>query len=179
MNENTKRDVQTAIHGMMHAAGELDRALIGKQRGLNAMQALNEGPFSKTLHMVAEIADGGPIGNTEDAEQAVIYLFGYTHFLRGGFYSSLYGILGRAHVRLASDDLMTAKEAEQMVLPHDSFYTLELDAKLGHVHPLVLNEDASWKTWDATYLGIPNPEIYTVRYARYEIEARAKEKRAQ
>ena len=167
MQEKTKLDVSTAISGMMFAADSIDRALLGEKRHLNAQQAERNGPFAIGLNQIAEIADGAHIDNIEKARTDLRFLFEQLHYLKGGFHSSLWDILDRAHVVLA--DMITEQEAKSLLGPQDDW--LSLDTRLGYVHVLVQETDGHYRTYAATYLGDPAPLYTTVRYARHEIEA--------
>ncbi len=170
MKEETQRNVSTAIHGLMYVAEQIDLALLGEKRHLDAQKSEREGPFARRLHQIAEIADGGPIEDIEQARTDLQFLWEQIHHLGGGFYSALWDILAPAHVALS--ELITEQEAK--VLLGENADWLRLDTRLGHVHPLILgDDDATFRTYDSTFLGAPT-EYHTVRYARHEIEARAR-----
>jgi hypothetical protein len=166
MREETRLHVSTAIHGLMYAAGTIDLALVGEKRHLDAQKSEHHGPFAQTLNRVAEIADGATVGDTEQAQADLLFLFGLLHHLQGGFYSALWDILARAHEVLALADPMTESEAKALL--GEEAYWLDLDMRLGHIHPLE-KSDGAFRAYDATFLGSPSGEV---RFARYELEAR-------
>lgn len=165
MDKERELHFNTAISGLAYAADQLDLALLGEKRHLNDQQIRN-GPYSSKLKAIAEIADGASITDLDGARDDLLYLFGFLHYLKGGFYSALWDILSPAHLLLA--EKLTPQEAQAILGDHA--YWLSLDARLGHIHPIVQDEN-EYKTYDATFLGDP-PEYHTVFYARHEIEAR-------
>lgn len=166
MQEETRLHVSTAIHGLMYVADTIDQALVGEKRHLDAQKSEHHGPFAQALNRVAEIADadGASVADTGQARADLLFLFGLLHHLQGGFYSALWDILARAHEVLA--DLMTESEAKALLGKEAQW--LDLDVRLGHIHPLE-EHDGAFRTHDATFLGSPSGEV---RFARYELEAR-------
>lgn len=165
MQQETARSVSTAIHGLIYAADQIDQALLGEKRPMNAQQAERHGPFALALHRLAEIVDGTTIEDIEAARADLQLCFPMLRHLGGGFYSALWEILGRAHELLA--DPITEKEAQAILGKHNHW--LKLDATLGHIHLLELKDDGKFHAYDATFLGRPLNEF---RYDRGEIEAR-------
>lgn len=166
MKEETRLNVNTAIHGLMYAAELIDQALLGEKRHLDARKSESEGPFAITLSSIAEIADGAPIEDRDKAQADLQFLWEQIHHLKGGFYSALWDILARAHVKIA--ELITVEEAKSVL--GDQAFWLSLDGRLGHLHPLVKGEnDLSFRTYDSTYLGDPD-DYEEVCYAKHEIE---------
>jgi len=163
ITQKTASNVSTAIHGLMYVAKQIDQALLGEERHLNAQQS-HDGPFAQALNRLAGIVDGAPVENADAARADLLFCFPMLHLLGGGFYSACWDVLARAHEILA--DQITEKEAEAIVGRYSS---LSLDATLGHIHLLELGDDGLFHTYDATFLGKPYREI---RYARFEIEAR-------
>jgi hypothetical protein len=123
------------------------------------------GPFAQAINSIAEIADGAPVPDIEKARNDLMFLFSLQHHLKGGFYEAMWNILARTHEILA--DVITEQEAKAMM--GEEACWLDLDAPLGHIHPLEKQEDGTFHTYDATYLRRPLGEI---RYARYELLAR-------
>jgi hypothetical protein len=166
MQEETRLHVSTAIHGLLYAADTIDQALVGEKSHLDAQKSEHHGPFALALHRVAEIADGVTVEDTGQAHADLLFLFGLLHYLQGGFYSALWDILARAHEVLVLADPMTESEAK--VLLGEQGLWLDLDMRLGHIHPLE-QRDGVFRAYDATFLGSPSGEV---RFARYELEAR-------
>jgi hypothetical protein len=133
-------------------AGEIDQALVGEKRHLDAFKSEQEGPFAQALTRTAEIVDGASIEDIEKARADLVFLFGFLHHLRGGFHSSLWEILAPAHERLA--EMITEREAKALLGKHS--YWMGLDMRMGHIHPLVKgDEDESFRAYDSTFLGEP------------------------
>ncbi len=171
MKDATRLHVSTAIHGLMYAADSIDQALLGEKRSLDAQKSTHDGPFIMALGRMAEIADGGSIADITAARADMLFLWPLLYHLGGGFYSSMWDILARAHERLA--DVITAREATILLGAHGHW--LDLDARLGHLHPFEEREGAL-HTYDATFLGndvtfLAEP-LRALSYARYEVEAR-------
>ncbi|MBO0790281.1 MAG: hypothetical protein J2P36_04955 [Ktedonobacteraceae bacterium] len=166
MKEETRKNIDLAITGLMFVSKTIDKALLGKDRGLNARICESEGPFALALNRIGEIADGGPVEDKEVAQADLLFLFPFLHLLRGGFYSAMWEVLAPAHDRLV--DLLTKKEAEEL-LGEEHAPFLDLDARLGHIHPSEKGvDDGKWHVYDRTYL----KEMGAQRYAKHEIEAR-------
>ncbi|GHO51388.1 hypothetical protein [Ktedonospora formicarum] len=166
MNKETQLSLNTALSGLAYAADKLDMALLGEKRHMSTQQ-LENGPLATKLTSLAEIVDGASIIDVDAARSDLLYAFSFLKFLQGGFYSALWEILDRAHVCLV-DEKLTEQQA-QALLGTAGFW-LSLDARLGHVHPLVEDEQGL-KTYDASFLGMPD-EYRTVYYALHEIETR-------
>jgi hypothetical protein len=164
MEEKTRMHANTARFGLEYVADAIDQALLGEKRPLDTRQS-EQGPFAQALNRVAEIADGAPTRDLEAARADLLFLFSLLRHLQGSFYSSLWDILSRAHVILA--DVITEDEAKALLGEHAGW--LDLDAALGHIHPLKEQEDGTLCAYDSTFLGKP---FGTVKYARHEIEAR-------
>jgi hypothetical protein len=165
LTPKTAQNVDMAIHGLMYVADEIDKALLGGKRHLNAQQAERSGPFAQALGRLAEIADGAAPSDRDEARADLQLCFPMLRHLQGGFYSACWDVLSRAHEALA--DFITEQEAEELLDTHK--YWLKLDATLGHIHLFELKEDGKFHAYDATILGRPLDEF---RYDRSEIEAR-------
>lgn len=163
----------TAIAGLIVAAGQIDQALFGQERHLNARVAEQTGPFAQAVRRLCTIAEGGPIEDLDAARGDLLLAFPQMRHLSGLYYAALQEVLFAAHLRCA--DLITLAEAEEIMGPHTGW--LKLEAALGHIHLLVRSHEQAWQGYDATYLGEPGT-WYEVRYAGYEIRAvRAKHDR--
>jgi len=166
MNKDTELNMRTALSGLMYEADLIDEALLGKKRHLDARRCEELGPFALALRRIADLADGKPPLDVEAARSDLLFLWPMLHYLHGGFSSALWSILSRAH-ELVADRI---SEQEALVLLGEEGYSvrLDLDSRLGHLHPFEEREDG-FRTYGATYLERP---AGAVSYARYEVEAR-------
>jgi len=165
MQTKTTQHVNAAIHGLMYVADQIDLALLGEKRQMNAQQAERHGPFALALGRMGEIADGAAIEDIDAARADLQFCFTMLKHLGGGFYSALWDVVGRAHEILA--DQIPLQEAEAILGDHAHW--LSLDATLGHIHLLEKKEDGTFRAYDATFLGKPLDEV---RYDRSEIVER-------
>lgn len=157
MKEETKRNVDTAHHGLLYAADLIAQALTGEKAHIDYQKSL-VGPFKQALNRVAEIADGAEISDQAATARDLVYLWDHLHFLKGGFWASLWDVLAAAHVRM---EQISAKEAAT-ILETDVFM-LGTEVRLEHLHPIEANGKATWL--------YSRDDDYT--YARYEVEALA------
>lgn len=176
MNDKTRHDISTALHGLMWSADRLDEALLGEKRSMHVQQALS-GPLAMTLNRLGEIADsdsddGAAIEDRDAAHRDLLFAFALLPYLRGGFHDAFWTVVTRAHERVAADaeELLSEEEAEQLLRPVLS--NPDFEARLGRVHPLE-RRDGALNTYDRTFL--PRPGKAELFYARYEVEARVKE----
>lgn len=166
-NTNMELHTSTAISGLIYAAKQIDQALVGKPRHLNAQQAEHSGPFALTMRRLGAIAGGGDIDDLEAARSDLLFAFPFLYHLGGGFYDSMAEVLFAAHLRCA--DLITPVEAKALMGSYE--YWLHLEAVRGHLHLLVKTpEEHDWRVYDSTYLGEPG-DWYEMRYAGYEVRA--------
>ncbi len=147
MQENTKRNVFTALHGLAYSSDELDQALFGKKRA-SPYQDILTGPFALALTRVAEVADGAPVAERAAFHQDMLFLFDLLPFLRGGFYDAAWSVLSRAHTLVA--ERLTKQEAAVVLGQPD--FMVDIEVRLCNLYPIT-SEDG------------------TLYYARYQVEA--------
>ena len=144
--EETQLHINTTISGFLYARDAIDQALRGEKREWKDPSEQHE-PLALILASIGEIVDGVPVQDIEAARRDLLFAFELLHHLRGGFYSTLWELLARAHERVA--DLITTQEAKTLLGEHA--FWLGLDARLGHIHPLEKREGV-FHTYDAMFL---------------------------